>query len=60
MKILSCQMRAECLREVTHIDEKGFIYCKEHGKARQYSMRCRKLTKEELTQLENGKPLKRY
>lgn len=57
---LQCDMKDDCHEAVTHIDEKGFAYCDAHGKSRKTYMRCRKLTKTELKQLENGQPLKRY
>lgn len=57
---LACDMRRECQSPVTHIDEKGFIYCSDHGRQRQYSMRCRKLMPNELNRLGQGMPLESY
>ena len=49
-----------CSSNVTYIDDKGFIYCEQHGKQRQNYRRCRKLSSAELTTLKGGKPLKSY
>jgi hypothetical protein len=58
---LKCQMTKECTEDVTHVDEKGFIYCACHGYNRRVSGRkCRKLTKKELKTLIAGIPLERY
>jgi hypothetical protein len=53
-------MPGKCTDHVTHIDEKGFVYCNTHGMHRQGVMRCRKLKAKELGQLESGKPLTSY
>lgn len=29
--VLTCDMRADCRKPVTHIDDKGYVYCAEHG-----------------------------
>lgn len=60
MKKLKCDMREECNIVVTHIDIKGFIYCKGHGEQRKISHRCRQLTVKELKILKSGKPIKEY
>ena len=60
MDNLKCSGTKECTCPVTHIDEKGFIYCSDHGKLRKMYMRCRKLTKSELKTLEDKKPIKKY
>lgn len=57
---LKCDMTKECTQPVTHIDEKGYVYCTQHGLQRKGTMRCRKLSGPELKQLESGKPLARY
>lgn len=57
---LHCDMRAACESPVTHLDEKGYVYCAEHGQIRKHSMRCRKLSHEEVRHLESGNPLERY
>jgi hypothetical protein len=57
---LTCDMEKECGEPVTHIDEKGFVYCRKHGNDRKYSMRCRQLTSKELKLLRTGLPLGRY
>ena len=57
---LTCDMRKDCKQAVTHIDEKGYVYCSSHGDLRKCSMRCRNLSEKEINQLESGKPLKQY
>lgn len=61
---LKCDMKKDCSEQITHIDEKGFIYCREHGRQRKnygrYAMKCRQLRPFELNQLKAGKPLRRY
>ena len=49
-----------CSRPVTHIDEKGFIYCRECGDKRKAARRCRKLTATELNLLRAGEVLSAY
>ena len=50
-----------CQEPITHIDEKGFIYCAQHGKWRKESgRRCRKMTSKELKFIHAGKPLEKY
>jgi hypothetical protein len=57
---LKCDMKRECTEAVTHIDEKGFVYCRAHGISRKSWMRCRQLTPRELKQLKSGEPLPSY
>ncbi len=52
---LKCDMRKECSSEVTHIDEKGYVYCSSHGAMRQ--CRCRKLTPSEIMKLRAGEQI---
>ena len=58
--ILACDMRDTCVSTITHIDEKGFIYCAEHGADRQSWCRCRKLTPAELKRLQAGRTIASY
>lgn len=51
---LRCDMKHECGEEVTHIDEKGFVYCGDHGYSRKFSHRVRRLTKAEIKTLSSG------
>lgn len=60
MKDLKCDMEKNCGEPVTHIDEKGFVYCKEHGQTRRNYCYCRALRGWELTVLRSGKPLPSY
>jgi hypothetical protein len=57
---LLCQMTKECQRDVTHIDNKGFLYCAEHGLQRSQGDRgrpCRELYPNEIAMLQAGKPI---
>ena len=60
MNVLKCDMLTDCTAEVTHIDEKGWVYCTEHGLIRRDYMRCRKLRPWELHILTGGNPLRKY
>jgi hypothetical protein len=60
LRQLKCDWRADCTNPISHIDEKGYVYCMDHGRVRQGSMRCRKLTQPEIKRLLNGQPLERY
>jgi hypothetical protein len=57
---LRCDMVEMCGEEVTHIDEKGYIYCTNHGWARRSWCRCRKLRPHELSRLRRGLQVERY
>ena len=59
-EVLSCDMETNCPAEVTHIDNKGYVYCTEHGLDRRDWRPCRKLRPWELRRLQRGKPLNRY
>lgn len=56
---LKCAMTA-CTKDVTHIDDHGFIYCTGHGEARKAYRKCRKLRPYELNRLKRGEQLTRY
>jgi hypothetical protein len=58
MKKLKCDMQTDCKKSVTHIDNKGFVYCQWHGNQRNMYKPCRKLTQTELKKLENGETIK--
>lgn len=58
--ILHCDMAKQCDASVTHIDNKGFIYCAVHGKERKYTHPTRQLAKWELTWLRRGDPIPSY
>lgn len=50
-----------CSGDVTHIDQKGYVYCTRHGLVRRNSRRpCRKLRLHELRKLQKGGILKHY
>ena len=61
MRTLKCDGERDCARPVTHMDEKGFIYCTAHGVRRhQHGIRCRKLQGWELQRLLAGKTVPSY
>ncbi len=55
-----CDQTNSCLILSTYIDEKGYIYCPDHGLARRSVCRCRKLRPHELRRLERGEQVTRY
>lgn len=59
--ILRCDMEKVCIQPVSHIDEKGFVYCASHGATRQRSgVLCRKLRPAEIKRLERGEAIRYY
>lgn len=60
--IATCDWSTDCNAPVSHLDEKGFVYCTEHGIGRRlYSgRRCRKLRPWELKMVHAGKALPSY
>lgn len=59
-KMLKCDMYEACLQPITHIDNKGFVYCHNHGVNRRDTHPCRKLRSWELRRLQRGEPITRY
>ena len=57
---LRCDMKHDCTAAVTHIDCKGFVYCREHGIQRKGWGPCRQLKPKELRQLKAGEPIASY
>ena len=63
---LQCDARSNCPDVVTHIDEKGFIYCAKHGVDRRgypggfHNRRCRKLRPHEVKRLQRGVVVNKY
>jgi hypothetical protein len=57
---MKCDMNSDCDNRVTHIGEKGYVYCAEHAAHRRGVERCRKMRKWELVLIESGKPLPSY
>lgn len=58
---LHCAMGlGECTGPVTHIDDKGYVYCTGHGERRRCDgvRKCRALRPAEITKLTNGQPIK--
>lgn len=61
MKTLKCDGREGCDVPVSHIEDKGWIYCTQHAlHFRSCGRRLRKLTTKELAVLQEGKPLSSY
>lgn len=58
--LLTCDMVKGCVSPITHIDIKGYVYCRQHGISRKDTCRCRQLTSKELQTLKSGEPLKDY
>lgn len=54
---LRCVGAEGCVSPVTHIDNKGFIYCASHGEARRFARPCRKMRKWEIARLEGGQTI---
>ena len=62
-KKLQCEMEDECSNVVTHIEDKGYIYCAEHARERRMSGfggRCRKMRPHELRRVQAGLQIKKY
>lgn len=56
MNTLKCGM-GDCQEPVTHMDNKGHLFCTMHGKQRRYDKPCRQLLKSEIKQLANGESI---
>ena len=59
---MQCEMKHDCCNLVTHIGEKGYIYCVEHALARRQSgyERTRKMRPWEVRLIASGQPLPSY
>ena len=59
---MQCDMSKDCHGTVTHIGEKGYIYCAEHADTRRRYVgeHCRKMRPWELSLVLAGKPLPTY
>jgi len=57
MRHLTCDMTKDCPERVTHIGEKGYVYCATHAPQRRGWERTRRLHALEIAQLEAGYPL---
>lgn len=58
----TCEMERDCTSEVTHIGDKGYIYCESHAARRRSGgrERCRKMTPAEVQLIKDGKTIKKY
>lgn len=57
---LRCDWRRECTKPVTHIGEKGYVYCESDVSNRHGYERTRRLLVSEVEQLKRGEPLKSF
>lgn len=56
---LTCSMSHDCKKLVSYIDNKGFVYCADHGASRRASgVPSRKMTGSEIKKLERGEPIR--
>lgn len=56
--MLKCDQSTQCAREVTHIENTGWVYCETHGNARRvYGNRVRKLREYEINRLNRGETI---
>lgn len=58
--VLACDMTDDCQTPVTMIDDKGYVYCTDHGLERRDWRPCRKLRDHEVNRLNRGEPLAHY
>lgn len=58
--VLLCDMNDACVKPVRMIDNKGFVYCEDHGLQRRSWCPCRKLRPHEIRRLERGEQIARY
>ena len=56
----TCDMKKECTNPVTHIGEKGYVYCAEHAPCRSGWERVRKMAGWERARIAAGKVLLSY
>lgn len=57
---IHCDMTAECDQPITHLDDKGYVYCTTHGLQRRDYRPCRKLRPAEINKLQRGEQLDHY
>lgn len=55
-----CDGVAGCQEPITHLDNKGYIYCTKHGIERRDVRPCRKLRPHELKKLARGEQIEKY
>jgi hypothetical protein len=54
MRQLCCDMTKDCPNPISHMGERGWLYCSQHAPLRAGFERCRKLRKWEVSRLESG------
>lgn len=57
---IQCEMADNCETPVTHIGNKGYVYCTSHAIIRRPWERTRKMTAVELRTVKAGKPITKY
>jgi hypothetical protein len=55
-----CEMSRDCAQPVTHVGEKGYIYCAGHAATRRGHERTRALRPWELELIRAGRPVPSY
>lgn len=60
MSTTTCDMRKDCLNPVTHIGEKGYVYCAEHAPDRRGIEAVRRMRVWELKVVLGGGQLTSY
>ena len=55
-----CQMKRDCGNAVTHIGERGYVYCSEHAPLRKGIERTRRMRPWEMALIAKGKPIPNY
>ena len=59
LRILRCDMKTDCPGTVAMIDDRGFLYCADHGHTRRTGGGlCRKLAAAEIKRLQSKEPIK--
>lgn len=58
--VLQCDMEDACHAPVTHLEDKGWVYCAQHAEDRRGMHRIRRLQPWELKVLASGEPLATY
>ena len=51
---VTCDMEASCTEPVTHMDDKGYVYCTSHGLQRRSVRPCRRLYGWERAEIQRG------
>lgn len=55
-----CDGMRYCEQPVTHLDDKGYVYCTNHGTQRAQHRACRAMTDVEIERLAHGQQIERF